>query len=308
MVKEDALMSTLFGSGSHIYQVDANWGRGPKFPAFGLVSGVACDSRDQVYVLQREPEPTMLVFSSSGEFLHSWGSETLSFAHGVWIGPDDTVYCTDRKHTVTRWNVDGTLLETWGTPHQPGEPGQPFNEPARAVQSPQGDVFVADGYGQYRTHRFAIDGELKCSWGTAGTGPGEFGWPVHSVWVDPRGRLLVTDRGNNRVQHFTLDGNYLGEWCGLGAPNDLCIDAEEVVYIAEGGPSTTSRGPIQADRGPGITIMSLDGDIIVQWGERGDQPGQFAASPHCLWVDSSRDIYIGEVITHNRLQKFVRQC
>ena len=120
---------------------------------------------------------------------------------------------------------------------------------------------------------FSADGTLRRSWGTKGKGPGEFGWPVHSVWVDPRGRLLVTDRGNNRVQHFTLDGAYLGEWGDLGAPNDVCLDAEQAVYIAEGGPAITSRGPIRTTRGPGVTIMSLDGDILAQWGERGDAPG-----------------------------------
>ena len=90
------------------------------------------------------------------------------------------------------------------------------------------------------------------------------------------------------MQHFTLDGAYLGEWDNLGAPNDVCLDAEQTVYIAEGGPAITSRGPIRTTRGPGVTIMSLDGEILAQWGERGDAPGQFAASPHSLWVDSPR--------------------
>ena len=300
-------MSALFGSGDYTYRVDAQWGRSPQLPALGLVSGVACDSQDRVYVLQREPQAAMLVFSPEGQLLHTWGEDAFSLAHGVWIGPDDALYCTDRNHTVTHWSLDGTLLATWGTADRAGPPGEPFNEPARAVQSPQGDVFIADGYGQYRVHAFSADGTLRRSWGTPGTGSGEFGWPVHSIWVDPRGRLLVTDRGNNRVQHFTLDGAYLGEWGDLGAPNDVCLDADQTVYIAEGGPAITSRGPIRTTRGPGVTIMSLDGDILAQWGERGDAPGQFAASPHSLWVDSRGDIYVGEVTTHDRLQKFIRQ-
>ena len=59
-------MSTLFGSGSYTYRVDAQWGRSPQLPALGLVSGVACDSQDRVYVLQREPQAAMLVFSPEG--------------------------------------------------------------------------------------------------------------------------------------------------------------------------------------------------------------------------------------------------
>ena len=300
-------MSASFGSGSYTYTVDATWGRGPELPSFGLVSGVACDSQDRVYVLQREPQPAMLVFSPEGRLLQTWGEQVFRMAHGVWIGPDGVAFCTDRAHTVTKWTLDGTLLATWGKAGEPGPPGQPFNEPARAMQTPAGDVFVADGYGQYRVHRLNADGELQRSWGVEGTGPGQFGWPVHSVWVDPRGRLLVTDRGNNRVQHFTLDGEYLGEWANLGSPNDVCLDSEGTVYIAEGGPGSTSRGPIVASHGPGVTIMDLDGQILARWGERGDAPGQFAASPHSLWVDSRGDFYVGEVTTHNRLQKFIRQ-
>ena len=76
------------------------------------------------------------------------------------------------------------MLRTWGTPDQAGAPGEPFNEPTRAIVAPNGDLYVSDGYGQFRAHRFAPDGTLLRSWGEQGTGPGQFGWPVHSVhWI-----------------------------------------------------------------------------------------------------------------------------
>jgi sugar lactone lactonase YvrE len=168
----------------------------------------------------------------------------------------------------------------------------PFNEPTRAFVTSNGDLYVSDGYGQKRVHRFASDGTLLRSWGEEGTGPGQFGWPVHSVWVDSRGRVLIVDRQNGRVQHFTADGEYTGEWSDLLSPNDLYIDPNNIIFIAEGGRR--------------VTIMTLDAEILSRWGEHGDEPGQFSASPHSCWVDSRGDIYIGEVVAHDRFQKFIR--
>jgi sugar lactone lactonase YvrE len=289
------MAETIYGGGDYRFQVVPDWGRGPDgVPNLGLVSMVACDAQDRVYVFQRAPEPIMLVFAPEGRLLQRWGEGAFKHPHGVWIGPDQTVYCTDRDtHTVTQWTLDGSLLRTWGTPNQPGAPGAPFNEPTRAFVAPSGDLFVSDGYGQHRVHRFAANGTLLRSWGEQGTGPGQFGWPVHSVWVDRRGRVLIVDRQNGRVQHFTLDGAYTGEWASLLGPNDLYITPDDTVYLIEGGRR--------------ITIMDLDGNILSQWGEQGDGPGQFAASPHSGWVDSRGDLYVGEVTTHNRFQKF-RRC
>lgn len=288
------MASAIYGSGDYRYQVVPGWGRGERgVPRFGLVSMVACDARDRVYVFQRESEPVVLVFEPDGALVDRWGEDAFRRPHGIWIAPDQTLYCTDLdRHTVTQWTRDGTLLRTWGTPDRPGASGAPFNEPARAIVAPNGDLYVADGYGQHRVHRFAADGTLLHSWGERGTGPGQFGWPVHSVAYDPRGRVLIVDRENQRVQHFTPDGEYTGEWTGFDVPQDLFIDPQGIVYVVEGHPR--------------VTLLTLDGAIVTRWGERGDAPGQFRASPHACWVDSRGSLYVGEVTTHDCFQKFAR--
>jgi DNA-binding beta-propeller fold protein YncE len=293
-------MGTRVGTGPWTYEVVPNWGRNARRPAFGIVSGVACDRQDNVYVFQRTIEPSVIVFDREGNERRQWGVDTFRHPHGIWIGPDATrggeevVLVTDRDlHQVIKYSLTGEQLALWGDFRAPGDHGEPFNQPARATLGPGGEMFVADGYGQYRTHRFGPDGTLQRSWGHKGTGPSEFGWPVHHALVDPRGRLLVIDRGNNRIQLFTPEGDYLDEWGGLHMPQDFVITPQGEVVVAEGSSQT-------------IAVLDLDGKVLGRWGESGDGPGQFAASPHSLWLDSRGDLYVGEVITPDRFQKFVR--
>ena len=65
-----------------------------------------------------------------------------------------------------------------------------------------GSMYVADGYGNARVHRFDADGKLEFSWGTPGNGRGEFNLP-HGIAVDSAGTVYVADRENSRIQLFS---------------------------------------------------------------------------------------------------------
>jgi DNA-binding beta-propeller fold protein YncE len=289
------------GYGNYRYEVVPGWGQEHKV---GVVSGLATDSKDRVYVVDRQPKPAIVVFDRQGRFLKSWGEDTFPLPHGIWIGPDDEVIVTDcRDHSVRICTTDGKVLKTLGTPGQVGAPGMPFNQPTRAVRAPSGDIYVSDGYGQTRVHRYSPDGKLLQSWGEPGTGPGQFyqGIPpwakvpystVHSVFVDPRGRVFVADRDNQRVQIFDAKGTFLSEWTGLIYPCDLYIDAAGVVYVDE---ASTGR----------MSIFSPEGKLLSRWGEPGST-FEFKFGPHSMWVDSHGDIYVGEVGGENKLHKFAR--
>src|SRR5262249_43165368 len=82
---------------------------------FVEVAGVAVDSKDRVYVFNRGVHP-VIVFDRDGRFLASWGEGVFQRAHGITIGPDDAVYCTDDlDHTVRKFTPEGKLLLTFGT-------------------------------------------------------------------------------------------------------------------------------------------------------------------------------------------------
>ncbi len=284
----------VFGQGTHQYTVAENWWTLPEGWEFGWIPAVAVDSQDRVYVYSRSEHP-MVVFDRDGNFIDSWGDDLLKDAHGIFIDADDNIYCTEREtHVVRKFNTAGELLMTLGTPDVPGGEGEPFNLPTDLALGPDGEMYISDGYGNARVHKYSPDGELIKSWGQPGTGPGEFDLP-HCVRVDPRNRLMVADRENNRIQFFTLDGEYIEEWGDLLQPDTIYIDDDDLVYIAE--------------LGQRISIMTLDGEVVSQWGsERGSTvPGEFLACPHGIWLDSHGDIYVGEVQADARLQKFIRQ-
>lgn len=284
-----------FGAGKYTYEVAVGWGKLPAGWQWGWIPAVACDSQDRVFVYSRSEHP-LVVFDREGNFLASWGEGILQDAHGIFIDAEDNVYCTERNtHCVRKFNKQGDLVMTLGTPGKAAErDGDPFNKPTDLAVASTGELFVSDGYGNARVHKFSPDGTLIKSWGERGSGPGQFALS-HCVRVDKHDRVWVCDRENNRIQIFDTDGNLLTEWTDLLRPDTIYFDPNnDIVYIAE----LTHQ----------VSIWTLDGDLIAKWGgaQPSEKPGEFAGGPHGIWADSRGDLYVGEVLMDGRLQKFIR--
>jgi len=291
-------METVLGRGEYAYRVIADWAKLPDGWSFRDVAAVAVDAKDQVYVFNRGEHP-MIVFDRDGNFLRSWGEGRFARAHGLHIGPDETLYCTDDgDHTVRRCTLDGKVLLELGIPGRPAPymSGTPFNRCTHTALSPKGEIYVADGYGNSRVHKYAPDGRLLMSWGEPGTRPGQFNI-VHNICCDGDGWVYVADRENHRVQVFDGHGRFETQWNNLHRPCGLCAqgDRNPTFYIGELGPSM----PVNLQMpniGPRLSIVTREGRLLAELGEphAGEAPGQFIA-PHGLAVDSHGDIYVGEV-------------
>ena len=285
-----------FGSGKYTYELAEGWSKLPAGWTWGWIPAVACDSRDRVYVYSRSEHP-LVIFDRDGNFLASWGEGILQDAHGLYIDAHDNVYCTERNtHCIRKFNPNGELVMTLGTPGQSAtKDGDPFNLPTALARASNGDLFVSDGYGNARVHKFSPGGELLLSWGARGSGPGQFALS-HHVWVDRQDRVWVCDRENARIQIFDTEGTFLSQWTGLLHPDAIYFDPNgEVIYIAE----LTHQ----------VSIYALDGELVAKWGgaRKSETPGEFLACPHGICVDSHGDLYVSEVQADGRLQKFVRQ-
>jgi DNA-binding beta-propeller fold protein YncE len=290
--------ATRLGSGRYTYELAAGWGQLEGAPA-GDVASVSVDAQDNVYVFQRGPRP-MLVYSRHGELLDSWGDDLFTRPHGTFIAPDQTIFCVDDgDHTVRRCTLDGHLLHTYGTPHEaaPFQSGRPFNRCTHAAMSPSGEIYVSDGYGNARVHKYDGEGRLTGGWGTAGSDPGQFNLP-HNICCDADGLVYVADRENHRIQVFDGDGRYRAQWNNLHRPSALCLSPgpEPVAFIGEIGPYLRGNHG-WPNLGPRVSICAMDGTLLARLEPipaAGPAPGQFL-SPHGIAVDSRGDLYVAEV-------------
>jgi DNA-binding beta-propeller fold protein YncE len=326
--------SDVFGAGPLTYTAVSDW---PKLPAgwsFVEVVGIAADSRDRAFVFCRGVHPVM-IFEPDGTFVQSWGEGLFVRPHGITIGPADEVYCSDDKgHAVYKFDPQGRLLMTLGTPGRPSETGvqgmdyrtirrggEPFNMPTNLAIAENGDLYITDGYGNARVHVFSPEGKLKFSWGEPGSAPGQFNLP-HGIAIDRQQRVYVADRENSRIQLFSLRGDYLGEWTDTARPMQIAIDKHDRVFVCDvgwrAGLFPWQSPPSTPPRGAYVSVFDSDGRLLSRWGG-GASPcaaGDFFA-PHGICLDSTGAVYVGEVVmsaggykgivppTCHPLQKFV---
>ncbi len=314
----------LYGTGKYTYELVEGWAKLPEGWSFPDASGLHVDSQDRVYVFTGVGRRIM-IFDREGNLLTSWGEEFFtgprSRPHGGYVGPDGSIYAADDwNHTVSKFTPDGKLLMTLGNKDQPSDTGYvnkgsvdekyamikrsgpPFNRPTDVTLSSSGEIYVSDGYGNARVHKFAPDGTLLSSWGDPGTAPGQFR-ALHGITLDKQERVWIADRENSRIQIFTAQGEFLNQWTDVKRPQRVWFDDEETVYISE-----------FAQR---ISIFTIDGKLLARWGNEGkDDIMALFSAPHAHAVDSHGDLYVGEVAMSRlgidrgprALQKFARRA
>lgn len=250
---------------------------------FGGISGLGVDSKDNVFVLQRS-KPYVLVLDKEGKFVRSWNGD-FKTPHGLRVDKDDNVWIADMaNHLVQKFTPEGKLLLSLGMKDKAALGDAHFNKPADVSVGPDGDIFVADGYGNSRIAKFAAGGMFLKDWGKRGKADGEFNIP-HAVFWDPAGKLYVGDRENARVQIFDRNGKHEATWKDTGHPYGLYRHADKT-YLADG-------------RSGDLRILDKDGKLLTKWKSNEGTKDV----PHWLCVDSRGVIYVG-FVTGKKLQKW----
>jgi streptogramin lyase len=298
-------MATIVGNGKHRYRMHEDWARVP--PGAELKpAAVTVDAHDRVYCFNRVAEHPVVVFHRDGNFLSSWGAGMFRFPHAIRFDPDGFLWLTDEHHQqFLKFTPDGRLLQTIGIRGERSDTGVPpsdfsstawkhvrhgggpFNLPTDIAFAPDGAMFMSDGYGNARVHKFSPEALHLFSWGEPGNRPGQFNLP-HGVWVDSRGRLLVADRENDRVQIFDQTGRLLEIWpTELIGPAFFYVDADDIVYIAEHNSGM-------------VSVLTLDGERLARWGD------PIHRSCHGIWGDSHGDLYVVQPGAWGRVRRVVK--
>lgn len=263
----------------------------PQLPAgwtLGDVSGVAIDRDGDVWIFNRGEHP-LIECRPDGKFVRSLGEGTVGRAHGLRIDAQNNIWTTDvGDHTVIKRDHNGKVLLTLGEKGKAAEDQSHFDKPADVAFAPNGDIFVADGYGNSRVVKFDRVGKFIKAWGKKGTGQGEFNL-VHAVALDSQGLLYVADRENDRIQIFDQDGKFIRMWTHLGAPFGFFMMRDDRLFVTDG-------------RAHKVSVVDREGKLLHSFGSPGTAPGQFQM-PHDIAVASNGEVYVGE-ITNKRIQKF----
>lgn len=294
-------------SSKYHYDDVPNWLKLPEHWQVREMSGVAIDSQDRVFALGRGHNP-VAIFDSDGNFIDAWGADLFKRAHNIMIAPDDIVYCVDDLgHRIFKFAPDGELLLTINSQNTHvdnpaitgrGQTGStvhpPFNYPTGIALSPEGDLYISDGYGNARIHKYASDGTYLFSWGGFGTETGQFHVP-HGVFVDDDGLVYISDRMNQRIQIFTGDGDFVTQWDDVHWPDNICMDKDGTIYVAELGGLYLKGLPMDMSQPSArITIRNQQGHILAEWYPPDPLgTGSFFA-PHDIAVDSKGNLYIAE--------------
>ena len=303
---------------STIYEPVAGWAKIPHGFWLREATSVAVDAQDRVYVFNRGNMP-MLVFDAEGNLIDHWGNATphggqheiedpygakrlvwdgvdYGWPHSVRVDPEGALWLVDvHAHQLTKTDTSGRPLMSLGGTPAPPQSGDPFNKPTDlAINPATGDIFVSDGYGNSRVHRYTAQGEHVLSWGESGADDGQFSLPHNIAMVDDQ-HVIVCDRENHRVQVFTVDGAWVRTW---HAHHAVAVTRgrgdDDALYVAEQGPPPVQFGV--ANLGHRVSVFSPGGELIVRFGAAlpGEAPGQFLW-PHSIATDSHGDVYVAEV-------------
>ena len=299
----------------------------------------------------------LLEFDATGKFVREIGKNNfaLSYAHAVRIDKQDNIWIVDKgSNMIVKFNPQGraewmfgrkgesshldvppdyasqigVILQRAGvavTLPPNNNPRNPvpvhrdnvFNQPTDVAWDSKGNSYFSDGYINSRVGKVNAKGEWVASWGSLGTGPGQFDTP-HGIAVSPADEVYVADRGNRRIQVFDTEGKYLREFT-----IDVPVDTKrgKIVYGSEQpNAKTGSQAPGAPDAlcmtpGPNPVLfvgdlypsriykVSLEGKLLGVYGQPGRNLGEFGWI-HAIACPSEDEIWVGELINW-RVQKLV---
>jgi hypothetical protein len=305
----------ILGSGEHTYECHHDWLVPPSNIMWGDTHGLAVDKRGHLYIAHTVHPSSVgsdaiLEYDPAGKFVRSWGAQFRGGAHGLDLreehGHEFLYHCDIAHRKVTKTTLTGEVVWQKGVPTESGVyPTEDKWCPTNVAFHPDGDLYVADGYGSSYIHRYTADGEYKGIVIYPGTAAGFVREP-HGLWVDHRSskpKLVVADRANHRLQEFTLEGEHIGfvtegmrRPCHIHYNHALALvpDLDSVVTILGGDNKPVA---FLGDGLPGPDLRDVPREQFI--------PGKFVHPHAAIWMNS-KDILVVEWVPIGRVTKLRR--
>jgi DNA-binding beta-propeller fold protein YncE len=329
---------TCIDSQDHLFIVTRGFQTG------GLVSpeGVAGQP------VKSKASPPVIEFDTDGNVVNAWGDTSIvatgpnagknavlpNGIHGCFVDFEDNVWIGGNSGdgVVQKYSHDGsTLLLQIGTKFlcdndtpsggacanilAEGHSKTFLNLPADiAVDPSNGDVYIADGYGNHRVAVFDKSGNYLRQMGGVGTGPGQFtagdGGHPHCVVIGKNGLVYACDRGNDRVNVYKKDGTFVRAIPVI--PGTAALGTAGSAWDVDFSPDRQQTFMYESDGGNEVmwifdhraALLGSPGAILAGFGRPGHMAGDFTFL-HMMAIDSQGNLYAGETIGGRRVQKFI---
>lgn len=323
---------TIVGTGEYRYEVLHNW---PQLPArfqWQTTHNVAVDRAGLLYVIHeghanKPDHPSIFVFDAQGKYVRSFGNQFQGGGHGIEVheehGQEFLYICAYQQvKAIAKLDLKGEVVWTKHAPMQSGvyaegedtDPKKVWGRdrfmPTNTAFLPNGDFFVADGYGSFYLHRYDKTGKwLSCLAGP-GAGEGKFDTP-HGLWIDARSesgpQLVVADRAHHTLQYLTLEGEHVKTIEGFGLPANIDTFGQLMVV-----PELFAR----------VSLLDAQNNVVAQLGDDSERirsdtkrsirsdpkqwkPGKFV-HPHDACFDHDGNIFVAEWVATGRVTKLRR--
>lgn len=318
------------GAGSCRFKLDPAWGQLPSGMKYGLGCAIVVDKQDRGFVTSRSTQPCVAIFDKDGKLLETWGKdfaqavgygsaeEVQATAHGLYLAEEngtEYLYWTENVARakgadgkvgksygarVYKTDLQGKVLYTLGMVEKESDTAQRLDltNPTDVAVAPNGDIYIVDGYGSQKVHRFSKDFKKLKTIGGRGKGHGQFN-TCHGVWVNTLRKepeVYIADRANHRLEVYSLDLEYKRTVPDLRLP---CC------FYQQGGrlyvPELDARVTVLDDKDQVVARLG-DGKGIPD-AEINKHPDKFA-KPHALTLDSRGNLFVLEWLPWGRVRKF----
>ncbi len=211
------LVGEVVGHGDFRYRVDKNWGiQDPSYIPVKNCHEMVKDRRGRLFLLTNHTKNNIIIYGKTGRVLDTWGTE-FPGAHGLTIcddGLEECLFITDTdRHQVFKTTLSGRILMTLDYPAESGAYSISSEyHPTEVAIGPNGDLYVADGYGKNFIVVYDQNGRYKYHFGGHGQGEAQFDC-CHGITIDDRDPdhpcLLVSSQNSQSFKRFTLEGEFL---------------------------------------------------------------------------------------------------